>query len=170
MPGTDSGKLDMVASGLSIYGGRTIVGDATLRSPLSGKGEVQGAADTTDGATFVGARRNKADAYPELVHESARHKFLVLATEVGGRFSEECIDLVRKLVSAKGRTLNDTNSGLIKLIYSRRWWGILSMAAQRAVALNLLGGPWAPLCEWAEPTEEELLCCPECPPVESRMR
>ena len=131
---------------------------------------MRGVADTTDGATFVGARHDKAVTYPELVQDGARHKFLVHATEVGGRFSEECIDLVRKLIHAKAQALNGIASRVIKLSYSRRWWGILSMATQRAVTSNLLGGDWAPVCEWAEPSEEELLCALECSPIASRMR
>lgn len=69
---TDSRQLDILAGGLSLFGGRTIVGDATLRSPLSGAGIPHGAAATVDGATFPPARRDKANTYPELVAPSAR--------------------------------------------------------------------------------------------------
>jgi len=167
---TDSRQLDIIAGGLSLYGGRTIVGDATLRSPLSGAGMPHGAAATVDGATFPAARRDKADAYPELVAESARHKFLVLASEVGGRFSEECIELVNKLLHAKCGHTQGQERKLLKLIYHRRWWAILSTAVQRAVALNLLGGDWAPTCEFVLPCEEELLCAAVVPPESTRMR
>ena len=129
----DSKQLDIIAGGLSLYGGRTIVGDATLRSPLSGAGIPHGAAATVDGATFPAARRDKADAYPELVAESARHKFLVLASEVGGRFSEEGTELVKKLLHAKCGHTQGQEGKLLKLIYHRRWWAILSTAVQRAV-------------------------------------
>ena len=167
---TDTRQLDILAGGLSIYGGRTIVGDATLRSPISGGGEAHAHAATTNGATFLGARRDKADAYPELVVPSARHKFLVLASEVGGRFFEECVHLVRQLVSNKAHNLNDSDTKLFRLMYTRRWWGILSVAVQRAVAANLLGGDWAPACGWYEPSEEELLTTCTIPPPDSRLR
>ena len=167
---TDSRQLDIVAGGLSIYGGRTIVGDATLRSPISSRGDAQGVAATTDGATFPGARRDKATAYPELVLPSARHKFLVLASEVGGRFSEECVNLVPQLVNNKASNLSASDSKLFRLAYTRRWWGILSMAVQRAVAANLLGGSWMPACDWCEPSEEELLTVGTIPPPDSRLR
>ena len=152
-----------------MYGGRTIVGDATLRSPLSGNGIPHGGAATTDGFIFAQARRDKADAYPELARESARHKFLMLGTEVGGRFSEECVDLVRKLVDFKARLVSVDDSQLFKLIYWRRWWGILSTATQRAVAMNLLGGDWAPIIAFHTPSNEELLCTTIPEPRESRM-
>ena len=167
---TDTRQLDVVAGGLSLYGGRTIVGDATLRSPLSGTGTPHGVAATTDGATFPQARRDKATTYPELATENARHKFLVLGTEIGGRFSIECIDLVRKLVTTKCGHLEGPERKLLQLIYHRRWWGILSTSAQRAVALNLLGGDWAPSCSFVLPSEEVLLCAAVVPPAASRMR
>ena len=46
-------RLDVVASGLPFYGGRTIVVDATLRSPLTGAGMWRFNADEEDGATFA---------------------------------------------------------------------------------------------------------------------
>ena len=38
LPDTDSGQLDVIAGGLAIFGGKTIVADATLRSPYLGQG------------------------------------------------------------------------------------------------------------------------------------
>ena len=94
----------------------------------------------------------------------------MLGTEVGGRFSEECVDLVRLCVNLKAQRLADGDSKLFKLIYHRRWWGILSIAAQRAVALNLHGGDWAPAIPLDAPSSEELLCATITAPAESRMR
>ena len=167
---TDSRQLDIVAGGLPLYGGKTIVGDATLRSPLSGAGVAHTGAASIDGAIFPQARRDKASAYPELAQESSRHKFLILASEMGGRFSEECTDLVRKLLNHKCTAVGGGDTTLLRLVYSRRWWGILSVAVQRAIALNLLGGNWAPVLGIVQPSEEELLCTAVCPPCESRMR
>ena len=167
---TDSRQLDILAGGLPLYGGRTIVGDATLRSPVSGRGEPHGRAADVDGFIFGQARRDKADTYPELANNNARHKFLVLGTEVGGRFSVECVELVHKLIEFKARHLSDEESQLFKAIYSRRWWGILSVATQRAVAMNLLGGNWAPTIALYTPSSEELLCATIATPNESRMR
>ena len=47
---TDSRQLDLVAGGLSLFGGRTIVGDATLRSPVSGRGVPHGQTATQGGS------------------------------------------------------------------------------------------------------------------------
>ena len=174
VPDTDSRQLDILAGGLLLFGGKTIVGDATLRSPVSGSGLPHGGAAsgaaTTDGFVFAKARRDKHDAYPELFRENARHKFLVLGTEVGGRFSEESVDLVRQLIDNKARHLSADDSKLFKLIYYRRWWGILSVATQRAVAMNLLGGDWAPAIALHTPSAEELLCATIAALTEGRMR
>jgi len=140
-----------------------------LRSPLTGNGIPYGGAATTYGFIFVRARRNKADTYPELVRESACHNFLLSSTEIGRFVSEECVDLVRKLVDFKARGVSVDDSQLFKLIYWRRWWGILSMATQRAVAMNLLGGDWAPTIAFHTPSNEELLCTTIPAPSESRM-
>ena len=162
--------MNIVAGGLPLFGGRTIVGDATLRSPLTGAGAPRFGSANIDGATFPQARHDKANAYPELVQEGARHKFLVLASEVGGRFSEECVDLVRKLLNFKCDSSNATDKKVFRLLYSRRWWGILSMSVQRAVASNLYGGDWAKIIGPEELTLEDLLCSALAPPHESRMR
>ena len=55
----DARKLDVVASGLPLYGGRTIVVDATLRSPLIGSGMRRFNSHVEDGATFAQAVRDK---------------------------------------------------------------------------------------------------------------
>ena len=159
-----------MASSLPLFRGKTIIGDTTLRSPLSGAGVAHPGAASIDGSTFPGARRDKATAYPELAQEGARHKFLVLASEIGGRFSEECTDLVRKLLNNKCTRASEGDAFLLRLVYARRWWGILSMAVQRAVSLNLQGGNWVPVLGLEQPCEEELLCGVVCPPRDSRMR
>ena len=133
-------------------------------------GEPHGAAATIDGATFPQARRDKAGAYPELVQDSSCHKFIVLGSEVGGRFSHECVDLVRQLINNKAQHLGDIDTKAFRLIYARRWWGILSVAVQRAVASNLLGGNWMPSIPLSPPSMEELLCATVVPPATSRMR
>ena len=133
-----------------------------------GAGVARPHAASIDGSTFPGARRDKAVAYPELAHEGARHKFLVLASEIG--FSEECTELVRRLLNYKCTRAGGGDASLLRLVYSRRWWGILSMSVQRAVSLNLQGGSWTPVLGLSSPCEEELLCGVVCPPHESRMR
>ena len=93
-----------------------------------------------------------------------------LATEIGGHFSSECTDLVRQLLNYKCARVGGGDASVMRLVFTRRWWGILSMATQRAVSLNLQGGSWAPVLGLTQPCEEELLCGVVCPSHESRMR
>ena len=108
-----------MAGGLPIFGGRTIVADTTLRSVVTGAGDARVNAASIDGSTFPQARLDKAATYPELASENARHKFLVLACELGGRFSEECLDLVHRLVTLKAQRSGEADGSLIKLLYTR---------------------------------------------------
>ena len=145
VPADDTRQLDLVAGGLPIFGALTLVGDATLRSPLSAAGEPRfGAADLA-GATFAQARLDKRRTYHELLATDARVAFRVLACEIGGRFSEECSDLVRRLVEHRAGQQPQPLRGSFHVILTRRWWALLSVAVQRAVAANLVGAEW-PAC------------------------
>ena len=168
---SDTRQLDVVAGGLPLYGGRTIVGDATLRSPLSGAGCARFGAATQDGATFPRAREDKAATYWELLTEAARARvvFLTLASEVGGRFSAEAVDLVRQLARHRASEQPPPLRRSFHVILWRRWWGMLSIAVQRAVACNLQGSAWPLVRAFPLPDLEELLTCLESP-IPSRLR
>ena len=101
IPDDDLRQLDIVAGGLPIYGGHTVLIDITLRSPVAGDGSIRFRSDVVDGATFAQARRDKLSAYPELAEEDPRRIFLVLACEIGGRMSVECHELLRQLLREK---------------------------------------------------------------------
>ena len=165
----DTRQLDIVAGALPIYGGRTIVGDATLRSPLTGSGIPRFNAARIDGATFAQARRDKQVTYPEFFEEDCRIAFRVLACEVGGRFSPECGDLVSRLVEHKASQQPAPLRGSFRVILHRRWWGLLSVAVQRAVACNLAGADWPGSGLKELPGLEELLTYVEAP-LPSRLR
>ena len=130
----DARQLDVVASGLPIYGGRTIIVDATLRSPLTGAGMWRFNAHEEDGASFAQAVVDKHRKYPELVAQGARWKFIVAAAEVGGRSNDELIGLVRELARHKASLFGRPLRATMRTILARRFWGILSVATQRAVA------------------------------------
>ena len=162
-------QLDLVVGGLPIYGGKTVVGDATLRSPLSANGEPRFSSHRSDGATFAQARRDKQTTYPELLEDDCRIVFLTLACEVGGRFSSECGDLVKRLVEHKASQQPEPLRGSFRVILHRRWWGLLSVAVQRAVAGNLAGADWPCLGAFELPGLEELLTHVDAP-MPSRLR
>ena len=63
--------------------------DATLVSALKGDGTHRRKADTTDGVALLEARKNKETTYPELGQGNGRAQLVVIAGEVGGRWSSE---------------------------------------------------------------------------------
>ena len=136
---TDQRKLDLVIARLPIFGGKTVIGDCTLRSPLTGAGDTRPHASSEAGATFHGARVDKAAKYPELHRPQSRFAFLVLASEVGGHSSDECHALLKQLARARANLHQETVRQAAKAMYLRRWYSILSVGIQRAVAANLSG-------------------------------
>ena len=73
-------------------------GIRVLGIPIGHADFVQLAIDSTllsSGAALVAARRRKERTYPEVVGDSRHAKLVVLAGEIGGRFSEETHTFVR---------------------------------------------------------------------------
>ena len=144
MPGVsahDLRELDVVARGFPLFGGRSIVVDATLRSPLSSAGRVRVGSHWHDGATFAAARRDKERKYPEFAVQAHRIKFVVAACEIGGRCNQECVDLVRALVLHRSSSAAPALRASLRSSLARRYWGILSVAIQRAGADCLSDDP-----------------------------
>ena len=79
--------------------------DATLVSPLHCDGTARPGAAHIDGVALQVARRRKERTYPELVGPRTRSRLVVLAGEVGGRWSGETCTFVRLLAKA-GAVLN----------------------------------------------------------------
>ena len=120
--------------------------------------------DVVDGATFRKARGEKERKYPELLRLAHRLKFVVAAAEVGGRCNQECVDLVRALVLHRSASAAPSLRTSLRAGLARRYWGILSVAIQRASAETLLADPPAedPVCI-PPPTLEALLAGPAFP-------
>ena len=58
-----------------------------------------------DGAAMAAARRRKELRCPELLGDQGRARLVVLASEVGGRWSEESREFLRQLAKAKARNV-----------------------------------------------------------------
>ena len=67
-----------------------------------------------------------------------RAQLVVLAGEVGGRFSAETAQFLTGLASAKVRELPELLRGRAHAAWLRRWSWLLACAAARAFALSLL--------------------------------
>ena len=81
------GGIEGVIDGLPLFGGAQLAVDTTLVCALHRDGTPVGRA--ADGVALKAARRRKERRCPELLGRRARAKLVVLAIEVGGRWSEE---------------------------------------------------------------------------------
>ena len=98
----DQRRIDIVAYGLPIFNGLPIACDDTMVSPLTGAGVPVPNACKEEGAAMQVARERKQKQYPEFFNQVVpRAKFLVLPCEVGGRWGDECIELVKLLAKCR---------------------------------------------------------------------
>ena len=135
---TDSRRLEVVADGLPLFGGAQLAIDTTLVSALRGDGSERRHAAFKDGVALVEARRRKERTYPELVGNAERARLVVLAAEVGGRWSCETLKFLKLVANAKSRSAPAPLRGKARAAWFRRWSALLSCAAARAHALSLL--------------------------------
>ena len=131
--------------------------DATLVSPLRRTGQPQPGAAETDGSALRTAERRKHATYPEL-RRAGPQRLLVLGSEVGGRWNGEAARFVRDLVRVRAHRAPPAVRTAAAAGWSRRWWGMLAVAVQQAVAST------APGCAWPAPPHPNRLAEP---PLES---
>ena len=99
----DARRLEVVADGLPLFGGAQLAVDTTLVSVVRGDGSARTGAARRDGVALAAARRAKERRYPELVGRRARARLVVLAVEVGGRWSPETQKFLSLLARARAR-------------------------------------------------------------------
>ncbi len=170
LPGALAGdprRVDLVAHGLRFASGLPLVCDVTLRSPLTSMGDPVGAAAARAGSTFAVARADKRRQYAD-VATSPRCSFQVLASEIGGRFAPECDWLVRELCRDRVARVPLVIRRSLRLAWHRRWWGILSIAVQGAVAFSV-GCTALPGLDRDAPDASEVLVARGEPPLVSRV-
>ena len=81
--------------------------------------------------------------YPELVGVHRRARLVVIALEVGGRWSTETRSFLSQLAKAKARGKPHLMRRRTEQAWRLRWGSMLSCAAARAVATSLLELPGA---------------------------
>ena len=116
----------------------TVGGGRRRFAPLRRCAARRGAADR-DGVAFAAARRTKERTYPELVGPGSRARLVVLALEVGGRWSEEAKLFVRLLARARARSEPRLTQRRVEQAWRLRWYAIISCAAAKSFAASLLG-------------------------------
>jgi hypothetical protein len=99
-------------------------------------------AASVNGSTFLGAYADKHRVYGTDVASSGQVAFVVVAAEVFGRFDAHSSQLVDELARAHVERTNRVLRRRLLLGWKRRWWSVLSVALQVAVAESIL--PAAP--------------------------
>ena len=89
---------------------------------------------------LASARQRKERTYPELSGEGNRATLVVLAAEVGGRWSTEARDFLVALAAAKAREAPFLLESSVKAAWLFRWSCMLACTAARSFALSLVGG------------------------------
>ena len=134
----DGRRLEVVADGLPLFGGVQLAIDSTWVSLVRADGTARRGAAQHDGVSLATARRRKERTYPELVGPRSRARLVVLAGEVGGRWSGETSSFLRLLAAAKARPEPPILQKRAECAWRSQWAAILSCAAARAFDVPLL--------------------------------
>ena len=113
--------------------------DTTIVSALHCDGTPHIGVANVDGLCLAAARRRTERTYPEFVAPHSRCRLVVLATEVGGRWSTEALVFLRLLARAKARSEPHLMRARAQQAWRLRWLSILGCASARAVAASLWG-------------------------------
>ena len=114
----DGRRLEVVVEGLPLFRGAQLAIDTTLVSPLGGDGQPhRRCVDVDRGSPRRGQLRREERTYPELCERHSRARLVVLAAEVGSRWSDEAADFLKQLawsslsmLTSVGRTASLTQS------------------------------------------------------------
>ena len=133
----DDRTIEVIANGLPMWHGAQLAVDTTLVSPLTSDAQPRRRGGQYAGTALHTARRNKERTYPELVG-AGRCRLVVLAIEVGGRWSTEATQFLRLLAQARARaTPAPLRQATITTLIAR-WSALLTHASMHAFAASLL--------------------------------
>ena len=125
-PDVDGRRLEVIVDGLPLHSGAQLAVDTTLVCALHRDGTPVGCAAQQDGVVLQSARPRKERTYPKLLGGRARSKLVVLAVEVGGRWSEETRMFLSLLARAKVRGENPLLRERVQQAWRLRWGALLS--------------------------------------------
>ena len=166
----DDRRVEVVGSGLQAYSGAQVAVDATLVSPLTGKGEARPRAHWQNGAALLDAQKDKLKKYPEFAATN-RCCLVTAGMEVGGRWSEEAYELLLELAKGKAEEAPKLLRGSATRGWLKRWVSLLSKTGMDSVAHTLLYGNTSDTELWTSnvPTLGLILCNGHEEPAPSRM-
>ena len=154
--GLDGRRLEVIADGLTLWWGAQLAVDTTLVSLLHSDGTAirrAAAHDDTalerhgtairraaahDDTALEAARKRKERVYPELSGDGGRARLVVLAAEVGGRWSNETAGFLCALAKARAETVPFLMQSRAEAAWLRRWSAMLACNAARAFSMSLL--------------------------------
>ena len=147
----DRRRMDLITPGITgVFGGKPLFMDATCVSPVHGDGTPMPHAADNDGARASAKDEETRETdYPD-VQRSPHAHLLSLSVETYGRWGPDSLQLVRQLAKYKNAQHTEILQQSITLAYSKRWWSLLSVALQKAIAGAILrqeGGDLTEACE-----------------------
>ena len=137
VPPGDERRLDLIVPGLNVHRGLPLFIDVTVVTPLSATGAPRPGTSNQGGRLLVQAQDDNDGDYHEVL-ESGLGSLLSLGCEVYGRWSKQCVDLVPALARERSRGMRPRIRRGMALSLQHRWWGILGIALQKAVAHMVL--------------------------------
>ena len=96
---------------------------------------------TKDGVAIQAAHKKNVATYPDLSGQMRRAHLVIMAVEVGGRWSEETRAFVSALAIARARSETPLMRRRAEQAWRMRWGGMLASAMAWAVASSLLDLP-----------------------------
>ena len=126
-------------------------------SRLTTKSERCRQKESRNGAALDAARKRKEDTYPELTGENGRTRLVVLAAEVGRRWSVETAQFLCALAKNRAQSVPLNLQGRMEATWLRRWSAILACSAARSFAVSLLDRSSTPGTGDAVPSVHEVL-------------
>ena len=133
----DGRCLDLIVPGLNIHQGLPLFCDVTVLSPITASGTARPGTSNQGGRLLTEAEDDNNAIYHDVV-STGLGELLCLGCEVYGRWSRQCIDLVPKLARERTRGLHVRVRRGIALTLQQRWWSVLGLSLQRAVAHIIL--------------------------------
>ena len=133
----DQRRLDLVVPGLNVEHGLPLFCDVTVISPLTRVGTARAGTSNRSGGLLLQEETDNNISYRE-VTASGLGALMCLGCEVFARWGPQCVKLVPELAREKSRGRRPRIRRGIAMSLQHRWWGILGIALQKAVANVIL--------------------------------
>ena len=135
--GNDNRRLDIIVAGLHVARGLPLFCDVTVVSPITTTGVARSGTSNRGGRLLEDAEASNNRTYRE-VTESGLGALYCLGSEVFGRWGAQAVNLIPALARERARDLHPRTKRGVALGLMHRWWGLLGLALQNAVAFAVL--------------------------------